>query len=142
MTDEGSEVAATAPPAGGGRDWQTYGRDGATAPPPDDDDLGPEPPRLKTGPAAKILGVDARTVERWIDGKPDADPPEPPKLRGGRPRDPHTGKPVKGSHRWVSAQHVVELAVGAGRADRVPKHLRYLIPELSERGGEGEATAP
>ncbi len=75
--------------------------------------------KIKTGAAAEILDMNPRTVERWVDAK---------KLRGGRMTDPIKGKPVKGSHRWVDARHVVELAVGSGMTERVPPELRHLIP--------------
>ncbi len=75
---------------------------------------------MSTGEAAPILGRDPRTVERWVDAE---------KLRGGRPRDPITGQPISGSHRWVDARHVVALAVGANCAHLVPEKWRHLIPQ-------------
>lgn len=74
--------------------------------------------------AAELIGVDDRTVSRWVDAK---------KLRGGRPTDPFTGKAIKGSHRWVDAAHAVAVAVGAGRSDVIPKRWRHLIPQLPDQ---------
>lgn len=85
------------------------------------------PERMDPSEAAELIGVDARTVARWVDSK---------KLRGGRPGDPFTGEPVKGSHRWVDAGHAVALAVGAGRRDLIPARWRHLIPHLPDRPGD------
>lgn len=76
---------------------------------------------ISTGEAAAIVGRDPRTIERWVDASP-------PKLRGGRPRDPISGEPVSGSHRWVDARECVAYAVGSGRVHLVPEKWRYLIP--------------
>ncbi len=73
---------------------------------------------ISTGEAAEIVGVDPRTMERWVDSG---------KIRGGRPRDPDTRLEVKGSHRWVDARHAVAYAVGAGKAHLVPERWRYLM---------------
>lgn len=85
--------------------------------------LADDPPHecmVTTGHAADIVGVDARTIERWVDAG---------KLVGGRPRDPDTQKPVKGSHRWVDGRDAVRLAIGARRAHLIPTRWHYLIPE-------------
>lgn len=89
------------------------------APAPLDDDT-PIEAMVSTGTAADIVGVDARTIERWVDSE---------KIRGGRPRDPDTQEPVKGSHRWVDGRDAVRLAIGARRAHLIPTRWRYLVPE-------------
>lgn len=85
------------------------------------------PERMDPSEAAELIGVDARTVARWIDQK---------KIRGGRPTDPFTGKAVKGSHRWVDAAHAVAIAVGAGHAEVIPQRWRHLIPQLPDQPGD------
>lgn len=77
---------------------------------------------ISTGEAAQIVGKDPRTIERWVDSR---------KIRGGRPRDPGTGEPVDGSHRWVDARHAVAYAVGSGRTHLIPERWRHLIPQPS-----------
>lgn len=66
---------------------------------------------VTTAVAAAIVGVNVRTMERWVDDG---------KINGGRP-------PVKGSRRWVDARHAVMYAVSAGRGHLVSDQWRYLI---------------
>ncbi len=74
---------------------------------------------ITTGEAAPIVGVDARTMAWWVDlGK----------INGGRPTDPLTRTPIKGSHRWVDVRHAVAIAAGANRAHLVPEKWRHLLP--------------
>ncbi len=68
---------------------------------------------MKPGTAAKIIGKDLRTIERWIDQGV---------LAGGRP-------PVPGSHRWVDARHAVEIAIAAGRAHLIPEEWYFAVPD-------------
>ena len=75
---------------------------------------------MGTGEAAELIGVDPRTIERWVDDE---------KIRGGRPRNPLTGEAVKGSHRWVDAEHAVLYAVGANRTHLIPPQWRRFIPD-------------
>ncbi len=75
---------------------------------------------ISTGEAARIIGRDPRTVERWVDAEV---------IRGGRPTDPETGRPKKGGHRWVDARHAVAIAVASGRGHLVPARWRYLMPK-------------
>ncbi len=74
---------------------------------------------VKTGEAASIIGVDQRTVERWVDLR---------KIRGGR-------APVTGSHRWVDVRHAVAYAVAAGRAHLIPPRWQHLIAEVTAAAG-------
>ena len=76
---------------------------------------------IPTGEAAEIIGKTPRTVERWVDAQPQV-------IRGGRPKDPVTGEPVPGKHRWVDARHAVAIAVASGRGHLVPEKWRHLIP--------------
>ncbi len=68
-----------------------------------------------TGEAASIIGVDPRTVERWVDRR---------KIRGGRP-------PVDGSWRWVDVRHAVAYAIAGGRAHLIPPQWQHLIAEVT-----------
>ncbi len=73
---------------------------------------------IPTGPAAEICGVDPRTMERWVDQG---------KINGGRPTDPVTRQPIKGSHRWVDVRHAVAIAEFSNRAHLVPPRWRHLL---------------
>lgn len=79
----------------------------------------PQAEMVSTGVAAEITGLDARTMERWVDAG---------KLAGGRPRDPDTGEPISGSWRWVDALDAVAVAIGSGRTHLIPRQWRYLVP--------------
>ena len=57
--------------------------------------------------AAQLLGVTDKTIERWVDAGI---------LPGGRPTDPATGKPVRGSHRWVDEQAARAMAAASDRS--------------------------
>lgn len=83
------------------------------------DDIPTPAQRVRVGTAAAIIGVDPRTVERWVDDG---------KLAGGRPKDPVTHEPIKGSWRWVDVRHAVALAVGSNLEHLVPAEWKYLIP--------------
>jgi excisionase family DNA binding protein len=64
---------------------------------------------MRTGPAAEVLGVSTKTVERMVDSS---------RLRGG----------WAGSHRWVDPAHVVQLAVEGGRRAWIPDVLQRFLP--------------
>lgn len=83
---------------------------------------------VSTGEAARIIGKDPRTVERWVDAG---------KLRGGRPSDPETREPIAGSHRWVDVRHAVWLAAGSKRGHLVPPQWRHLLPRQPSTGPAG-----
>lgn len=74
---------------------------------------------IPTGEAAEIVGRTPRTVERWVDAQV---------IRGGRPKDPASGEPLPGKHRWVDARHAVAIAVASGRGHMIPEKWRRLIP--------------
>ncbi len=84
----------------------------------------PEALRIGTGEAAGITGLHPRTIERYIDAK---------HVRGGRPANPITGRPIPRSHRWVHIEDVVLMAVDLGRGDQVPDRWRHLIPAQPNR---------
>lgn len=83
---------------------------------------GPVPATLRvgTGEAAIIVGLNQRTIERYVDAH---------RVRGGRPTSPVTRQPIPRSHRWVHAGDVVALAVDRGLADQIPAQWRHLIPQ-------------
>ena len=66
---------------------------------------------VSTSVAAAIVGVNIKTIERWVDDG---------KINGGRPD-------VPGSRRWVDARHAVMYAISAGRDHLIPAEWRYLV---------------
>lgn len=74
---------------------------------------------MGTGEAALITGLNERTMARYVDHQI---------MPGGRRIDLATRQPVPGSHRWVHAEDVVAMAVGAAGADQVPAQWRHLVP--------------
>jgi excisionase family DNA binding protein len=64
---------------------------------------------MRTGPAAVVLGVSAKTIERMVDRG---------HLKGG----------WAGQHRWVDPADLVRQAVEGGRRDRVPDVLARFVP--------------
>ncbi len=82
---------------------------------------------VTTSVAAAIVGVNIKTIERWVDDG---------KISGGRP-------PLAGSRRWVDARHAVMYAISAGRGHLIPDQWHYLMALADDPAGvPGPRTAP